>query len=88
MKQGIIYGLYLGGVLVFFNLLFYFLHPLSMFSIMGKAMLFEIFIYAVFMFLVISKASNTIEDGGTFFKIAFLTLAIGVIISFIFRYSF
>ena len=88
MKQGIKYGFFLGGVLILSNIFYYFVHPIYMYSIFGKTMLLEILIYSIFMFLAISKSSDTIEDGGTFFKIAFLTLAIGLIISFLYRYTF
>lgn len=88
MKQGIKHGFFLGGALILINVFYYFFHPIAMYSTFRISMLFEILIYAIFMFLAISKSSSTIEDGGTFFKIAFLTLAIGLIISFLFDYTF
>ena len=87
MKQALKYGFYLGVALILINVLYYFIQPVSLYAFFGKAMLFELLVYAVFMFFAISKNSSVIEDGGTFFKIAFLTLTIGLILSFAFRYT-
>lgn len=88
MKQGLKFGFYLGGVLILSTLFYYFFYPTSMFATFGKAMIMEILLYALFMFFAISKSSETTVDSGTFFKIAFLTLAIGFITTSIFRMGF
>ena len=88
MKLAIKYGCYIGIVITLITLFYYFVSPISMYSKFGKTTILELFIYSFFMFLAISKNSNSIDDGGTFFKIAFLTLAVGLIISFVFKYSF
>jgi len=81
MKHAVKYGFYLGGILICLEILYYFIHPKSMYTIIGRSILLELTLMVVFMFLAIKKNRYTYEDSGTFFKVAFVTLAIGYIIS-------
>jgi len=88
MKHNLKYGFFLGGALILTYLFYYFIHPISMFSFFSKATLWEILLCGGFMFFAISKNKNSIFDSGASFKIALLTVTIGLLISSVFRNTF
>jgi len=88
MKNNLKYGFFLGGALILTFLFYYFAHPISMFSIFSKATLWEILLCGGFMFFAISQNKNSVYDSGASFKIALITVTIGLFISSIFKSTF
>lgn len=88
MKHAVKYGFYLSGVLILLEIIYYFVHPISMFTFVGKSFVLEVILMVTFMFLAIKKNRYIYEDSGTFFKVAFVTLAIGFLTTQLFENVF
>lgn len=85
MKHSLRYGVYLGVALTFSYLLYYFLYPIYMFSFWSKATIWEMLLIVGFTFFAIAKNKSAVFDSGASFKIALITISIGILLASIFR---
>jgi len=88
MKHSLRYGVYLGVALTVSYILYYFLHPIYMFSFWSKATIWELLLIIGFTFFAIAKNKNAVFDSGASFKMALITICIGILLTSIFREVF
>jgi len=88
MKHSLRYGVYLGVALTVSYILYYFLHPIYMFSFWSKATIWELLLIIGFTFFAIAKNKNAVFDSGASFKIALVTVSVGILLASIFRETF
>ena len=88
MKHSVPYGFYLGVALMISYIFYYFIDPISMFKYFSKATIWEGLLLVGFIFIAIFNNRNLVLDSGTAFKIALVTLVIGLSVSSIFRHVF
>ena len=88
MKHSLRYGFYLSGALILSYVLYYFIDQNSMFRMFSKATIWELLLQVGFMFFAILKSKDALTDSGVSFKIALITLVVGLLFSGLFRTAF